>query len=208
MVTRRSGTPHLLSQTLPLDPIAEAALTCFAANGFHGTTIRQIARTAGLSVPGVYHHYTSKHAILETLCTVAMQELLRASRHAVADESTRLLERFDSLITCLIHFHAHFADIAFVTFSEIRSLEGDAKERHIQARREEQELVTGLIEQGCAEGVFRTTEPRHAARAITTICLGVSQWYRIGGPQTPDTLAEIYTQICRDAAGASSQERA
>lgn len=203
-MTHHTSTPRLLPHALPLDPIAEAALTCFATNGFHGTTIRQIAHTAGLSVPGVYHHYASKHAILETLCSVAMNQLLLASRRAVQDETQPLLERFDALVTCLIHFHAYFADIAFVTFSEIRSLEGEAKERHIEARRQEQALVTSIIEQGCREGLFRTDQPRHAARAITTICLGVSQWYRPDGPQGPDELAEVYTRICRDAAGATS----
>ncbi len=40
-----------------------AALECFVERGYHGTTIRQIANRAGVSVPGLYHHYASKLAL-------------------------------------------------------------------------------------------------------------------------------------------------
>src|SRR5690606_25412480 len=37
----------------------EAALEAFAERGYDGTSIREIAARAGLSVPGLYHHYPS-----------------------------------------------------------------------------------------------------------------------------------------------------
>ena len=82
---------------MPIDPICLAALRCFAVSGFHGTSIRQIAAEAGLSVPGLYHHYPSKGAILVALCEAAMRELLTASRAAIAAGSTTL-ERFERLV--------------------------------------------------------------------------------------------------------------
>ena len=52
---------------LDLDPVLEAALEAFVEVGYHGATVRDIARRCGLSVPGMYHHYLTKQQMLVTL---------------------------------------------------------------------------------------------------------------------------------------------
>lgn len=192
--------PNYLPAELEIDPICAAALRCFVVSGFHGTTIRQIAAEADLSVPGIYHHYESKGAILVALCELAMDELLKASRQAVAFGRTAV-ERFEHLAACLIQFHAEYGEIAFVAYSEIRSLPPAAREAHLQARRDEQALVTEVVARGAAEGLFATNHPIEAARAISTLCLGVSQWYRLDGPMSVTELVEVYLEICKDTVG-------
>jgi AcrR family transcriptional regulator len=44
--------------------LLEAALQQFAANGYHGTSMRQIADAAGVAVGGIYNHFSSKEEIL------------------------------------------------------------------------------------------------------------------------------------------------
>lgn len=193
-------------ELIPLDPICSAALRCFTVNGFHGTSIRQIAAEAELSVPGIYHHYPSKSAILEKISDTAMVELLKASRRALAS-GTNTLEQFEQLVSCLIQFHATYQDIAFVSYSEIRSLPPEEREHHLEQRRQEQALITGIVVQGAAEGLFTTSVPHHAARAITNICMGVSQWYRPGGTESVEDLIGIFTTICLDTVGYRSGGR-
>lgn len=184
-------------QGIPLDALCVAALSRFTRNGYHGTSIREIATESGLSVAGLYHHYPSKAAILETMCEVAMQELLAGLQQA-KEASRDPLDRFNRIISCLLQFHAEFGDIAFVTYSEIRSLEPVPRERHLQSRREVQSFVTEAVEEGNAAGVFTTSYPRHAARAITNICLGVAQWYRPEKTMGIPELVSVYSEICRD----------
>lgn len=47
--------------------LIEAALHQFAANGYHGTSMRQIAEAAGLAVGGIYNHFASKEEILKAV---------------------------------------------------------------------------------------------------------------------------------------------
>lgn len=192
--------PRVLPHELPLSPISRAALRCFAVNGYHGTTIRQIASAAGLSVPGIYHYFGSKQDILVDLCEVAMGELISASERAIDEAGVNVLDRFDALVECLVQFHADFADVAFVTFSEIRSLKDEALVRHLAARRREQELITALVEEGVETSVFQAPDPRHVARAISSICIGISQWYRSDQGLSVDELSEVHVRICRDTA--------
>jgi transcriptional regulator with XRE-family HTH domain len=43
-----------------LDPVLDAAIDAFVEIGYHGTSMRLLAERAGLSVPGIYHHYRDK----------------------------------------------------------------------------------------------------------------------------------------------------
>lgn len=47
--------------------ILDAALALFSHQGYRGTSIREIAAKAGVSTGNVYHHFTDKEAIFETL---------------------------------------------------------------------------------------------------------------------------------------------
>lgn len=47
--------------------IVEAAMTCFAQNGYAHTSIRQIAAQAGISTGLMYHYFESKEALLEAV---------------------------------------------------------------------------------------------------------------------------------------------
>jgi len=47
--------------------VLDAALDLFSHQGYRGTTIREIAETAKVSVGNVYHHFPDKEAIFRTL---------------------------------------------------------------------------------------------------------------------------------------------
>lgn len=188
-----------------LSPILQSALESFVKGGFHGTSIRQLASAAGLSVPGLYHHFASKHAILAEIDRLAMEDLWQRSVAALDDGDQSPLARFDRLIECLLLFHAHQSELAFIAFSEIRSLQDQYRDAHIAARDRQQKLLDEVVEECVADDSFSTKFPRDASRAITTICTGVSQWYRAGGELTPADLADRYGLICAHAAGLQSR---
>jgi AcrR family transcriptional regulator len=54
--------------------VLDAAYSCFARNGFHETTMQDIAREAGVSYGVVYHYFDSKEDVIE--------EVWQASREA------------------------------------------------------------------------------------------------------------------------------
>jgi AcrR family transcriptional regulator len=47
--------------------IVEAAADLFVANGYHGTSMRQIAQAAGIALGGIYNHFASKEEIFVTV---------------------------------------------------------------------------------------------------------------------------------------------
>jgi len=184
-----------------LPPILSSALECFMEQGYHGTTIRQVAARAGLSVPGLYHHYPSKHALLVALMSHAMLDLWTRSQLALTEAGATDPRQFDLLVECLVLFHALRRELAFIAYGEIRSLNGTARSEHIAARDRQQRLMDSIIQQGVETGIFSTHYPREASTAIITMCTGVAQWFQPDGPLSPEELVERYREIAAKAVG-------
>ncbi len=197
-VPRETGDgPH------PLTPILRAAQDCFVEQGYHGTSIRVIAARAGLSVPGLYHHYRSKQQMLQAIVRHAMESLYAQSLASLEGAGTDAGGRFDALLGCLVRFHAREREQAFLAYSEIRSLDDEARGAHIERRDAQQRLMDEIVDAGVRDGVFTTPHPVEASRAVVTMCTSVAQWYRPDGPLSPDQLAERYLGIARMTVGAA-----
>jgi len=58
--------------------ILEAAVHQFAAKGYHGTSVRDLAREVGIKESSLYNHYAGKEAILEAILDYQMEGFRRA----------------------------------------------------------------------------------------------------------------------------------
>jgi AcrR family transcriptional regulator len=56
------------------DQILSAAMKCFVENGFHGSSMAELAKRAGMSVGHIYHYYESKDAIIEAIVDRDIEE--------------------------------------------------------------------------------------------------------------------------------------
>lgn len=182
-------------------PLA-AALAAFAEQGYHGASIRDIAARAQLSVPGLYHHYPSKQALLMGLADAAMDELLARSSQAEQEAGASPEARFDAVVESLLRFHMARRELAFVASTEARSMAGEARRAYIGRRDEQQRMLDRIVADGVEQGVFSAKYPADAARAVATMCVAVSSWYRPDGPLAPDELAKRYLDIARGMVGA------
>jgi hypothetical protein len=112
-------------------------------------------------------------------------------------------ERFDAVVESLLRFHMYRREQAFVASRETRSMEPESRKAYIALRDEQQEMLDDIVREGVAAGLFRTPFPEDASRAVVTMCVAVSTWYREDGPLSPDELVERYLAIARSTVGAS-----
>ena len=73
-----------------------AAADLFAGKGFHAVGIDEIGEAAGITGPGVYRHFPSKQALLETLCDRTMDRMLGAVQGV--DDLDRLVDLHVDLV--------------------------------------------------------------------------------------------------------------
>lgn len=198
-VTAVSGWRDYGDPQLPV-PLG-AALEAFAEHGYHGTSVRQIAARAGLSVPGLYHHYPSKQSMLQALLELTMTDLLSRSEAAIIEAGPEPVDRFNAVVENLLRFHMYRQEQAFVGSTEIRSLDDDFRPGYIGYRDRQQRMVDEVVFAGVASGDFTTEHPKDAARAVATMCVGVSTWYDPEGELGADELIDRNLRIARDIVG-------
>ena len=185
---------------LPIDPVLAAAIQAFVATGYHGASMRAIARRANLSVPGVYHHYRSKQELLVAILDVTMSDLIWRVEQA-RDQSDDAIERVGLVVEALALFHVRRSDLAFVGASEMRSLEPANYRRIARARDRVQELLDEEVAR--AIGPAGGPSVRDAGKAIATMCTSLPQWFRPGGPTTEEQVAVEYAQFALRILGRS-----
>ena len=84
--------------------ITQAALQVFARKGYHQASIREIARTAELSLAGLYHYVGSKDELLFLVVDQALDSLLSKLDAALAEAITP-----EARLLALIRTHLEFA---------------------------------------------------------------------------------------------------
>lgn len=191
---------------LDFDPVLRAALDEFLAIGYHGATVRGIAGRAGLSVPGIYHYYTSKQQMLVTVLDLTMADLLARSRAVLAD-GIDPVERFALLVENLVLFHTHRRELGFVGASEMRSLDAGNRQKIAELRTVQQRMVDHEVTAAVEAGLFRADHPHEAARAVVTMCTALPTWWRPDGPLSPEQLAEQYVGFALEVMGDAGARR-
>jgi AcrR family transcriptional regulator len=182
---------------LKFDPVLSAALEEFVAIGYHGATVRGIAKRCGLSVSGIYHYYTSKQQMLVSLMDFTMIDLLARARAAQA-EGRDPVERFCLLVENLVLFHTHRRELGFGGGSEMRSFEPANRQKIAEMRTVQQRMVDHEVQDAVRHGRFRADYPHAAARAVVTMCTALPSWWRPDGPLTPEQVAEQYVGVALD----------
>lgn len=189
-----------------LSPPLRAALTVFVRHGYHGASIRMIAEEAGLSVPGLYHHYRSKQAILAAVVNTAVSEMLAHTRAAADDAGDHPVARFDNVVECLARFHMARRDHAFVASTEMRSMDPDVRAHHIAQRDAQQRMIEESIRAGVDSGDFTCGHPEDAARAIASLSVSIASWYRPDGPLSADDVVARHLEFARGIVGAAPRD--
>ncbi|OYW39867.1 MAG: TetR family transcriptional regulator [Hydrogenophilales bacterium 12-61-10] len=77
------------------DQIRTAAALCFREHGFHGSSIAQISKVAGMSTGHIYHYFENKEAIIADIVAQDLQRLLTltAELRAASDVKAAMIER-------------------------------------------------------------------------------------------------------------------
>lgn len=187
-------------RTLP--DVLDAALDVFVKFGYHGTTVRAIATKAGLSVPGLYHHHSSKQEMLATLLRISNEDVMARSRAALAAAGDAPRDRFIALVENIVLYMSHRRRLARAA-REIHALEEPYRSRHVALRDELQHMVLTEVEAARTTGEFRTTDPDEATRAVLVLCQGVAEWYTPGGLKRPEEIAAQYIGFALALVGGS-----
>ena len=129
--------------------ILNAALETFHERGYEKTTMRAIAKRAGVSLGNAYHYFGSKDHLIQEFYHSTHEDHLRASLPALQKESSmraRLLSVMRFKIETLEPYH-EFAGVLFQTAADPHSPLNPFADASAPVRRESMKLFEQLVEQ-------------------------------------------------------------
>src|SRR6476646_7080715 len=89
-------------QELELTPILSASLDAFHELGYHGTTVREVARRVGVTVPALYYHHNSKEGLLIALLELSTSDVLARAHAADTDGGDDPVRRLANVIEAIV----------------------------------------------------------------------------------------------------------
>ncbi len=155
------------------DRIIDAATRCFARHGFHEATIQDVCDEAGLSKGGLYTYFKSKDALLATLIREGFAARLRQARDA-ARGGRDAVEKLNRIAEFLIGQEHQSAQLLLEIWAEASKNPVLAR---VYAERsgEWHKFLTGLLQEGIAEGVIKAdVDPDALATVLLAVFGGIS----------------------------------
>jgi AcrR family transcriptional regulator len=147
------------------DKILEAALDCFARNGYAGTRIRHIAEKAGVTEGALYRHYASKEEIAQALYLNYFTNYSETLQE-ISKNGGSVKERLGRIIR--ISLEVFRRDVAGFTFVLLRS--PSFSPAIPQGFVYPVEVVEEIIKEGQSEGIIVEGQPNLLA-AIFLGCI-------------------------------------
>ncbi|MFC8532046.1 TetR/AcrR family transcriptional regulator [Nocardia sp. NPDC057227] len=177
------------------DGILDSAIRLFNERGYHGTSMRDIAAGAEITVASIYHHFRSKQEILQSIMVRALQAALALTRTAVLRSNGSPADQLRAVMRAWVVFHTTHRLDAVVAATELRSLEPPGRDLVIALRDEQEALFRDVVARGVEEGVFATDYPLDATRGIISMGQSICMWWRGDGPMTAGQLAARYETL-------------
>lgn len=181
--------------------ILDAAATCFAARGFHGTSTRDIARQAGLSPAVLYVHYPSKEDVLFEISRRGHEHALARMRDT-AGVGLSPAQRLGEVTYAFALWHARSHTIARIVNYEIAALSPEHYEVIAELRRAIEREMREVVEAGITSGEFHSDRPAATALAILSLGVDLGRWFHDEGEWTPEDVAEHYRELALRMVGA------
>ena len=175
--------------------IIRAAASLIARRGYHGASMRDLARAVDLQMASLYHHFGSKQDLLVQIMRQAMVDLTAAVAVAVEAAGADPAAQLAAAIRAHIRIHTERRPEMIVADGEIRSLEEPGRTEILALRHRHAALFRGPIE---GLGVAR---PAVVTAGVITMCTHVADWFRPAGPLDADAIADTYTRLVLDGIG-------
>jgi TetR/AcrR family transcriptional regulator, fatty acid metabolism regulator protein len=134
--------------------ILDAAMRVFARQGFHTCRVSDIADEAGVAYGLVYHYFSSKDEILDTLFLERWNVMLAAI--AEADRSERSpRDKLSAIAGFIVDSYRYEPELMKVIVVEVTRAANTFGRTHLAKIREAYAQIAGIVERAQAEGIFR-----------------------------------------------------
>ncbi len=170
--------------------LMRTAVALMGERGYEGTSTRDIAGAAGVSVAALYYHFPSKLDLLREFLHEAHDVVVGRVEREIAAAGPTARAKLDAAVAALVWSNIHDAwarQATLVAWREQGRLDLPDQKLIAKKRLQLVEMIRRVLDEGVAGGEFATTEPGDVARAILTLCISVADPFA----ETQPALAKV-----------------
>lgn len=187
------------------DRLREAMLSLFFELGYQGSTLRLIAKRAGVSLGTIPYHFSSKDALLLDVAQAVMAEITTGAHEAIeAFDDPR--DQVGAFVKNQVLHAAHKGPANVLADRALDHLTEPAYSELVVLRDGFQSLLTDAVERGMTAQVFAVAYPRPTIIAILQMANSVAYWFRKEGQLSPMEIGEAYAQLALRCLGVQNWE--
>lgn len=154
-----------------------------------------LAKAAGISKPGLYHHVSSKEEILVLIYRAAIARNVQDAEEVLATGASPTEMLRDILTRLAVHSCVN-QKLVRIFNEEEAAVPPSVMDVVHAAIREREDLLIRLVKQGLVSGEFKlTVSPRLAARAMIGACNLCYKWFDPAGSKTADDVGNEMAQF-------------
>jgi AcrR family transcriptional regulator len=136
--------------------ILDAAIAVFARQGFHSCRVSDVADEAGVAYGLVYHYFSSKEEILNTLFEERWQLMLDAIVQIGSRTQLSARDKLGQVAGFIIDSYRYEPDLMKVIIVEVTRAANTFGRHHLTKIREAYNLIAGIVEQARVDGSFKS----------------------------------------------------
>jgi AcrR family transcriptional regulator len=173
---------------LKKDALLRQAAFAFRTNGYHGTSLSDIAEALGISKPTLYYYVKNKQDLLYQCHLAASEQALDSVCRAPGLTALeRICRTMSNYVLSMISDESYS-----VIILEEKSLNPQQLADVIRRRDEFQAAIIEMVREGVEEGTIVPCEPKFGAFCVLGTANWVTKWHRRDGKwQIDDIVAAI-----------------
>lgn len=169
-------------------------MAAFSSKGYHGCTTRDIAAAAGMSPAALYAYFETKEELLYLISNEEHELSLRQVRDGAAS-STDPVQRLEAMVRQFVVNHAERHLTCRISNYELGALSPEHFKVIAEMRTATEDQFRDVLDAGLEIGAFNTTSVHMTARALVSLMIDTSRWFRDDGAWTPEDLACHYVDL-------------
>ena len=172
----------------------DAAARLFASQGYHATSLRELAEALGLNKSSLYHYFDSKQELLYQLLDDYISEALAGIQSLCAGPRDPE-EKLADFMRYYTRFYARDLDRLALLVNEVDNLE--PRYRKVLEKKERRYLaaLTDIFAQLREQGRLKDVPSTVAAFAFFGMVHYTFRWYHPKGKVSPEELSEMFWEI-------------
>jgi TetR/AcrR family transcriptional regulator, fatty acid metabolism regulator protein len=146
--------------------ILDAAVRVFASQGFHTCRVADIADEAGVAYGLVYHYFSSKEEVLDTLFVDRWGVMVDAIAEADSEHDSPR-EKLAAIAAFIVDSYRYDPELMKVIIVEVTRAANTFGRTHLADIREAYDQIAAIVSRARADGIFREeVDPEFAALAF------------------------------------------